>query len=489
VHFVSLGCPKNRVDSEVMLGHLAESGYVHATQAEGADLIVVNTCAFIDAAKEESVDAILEMAKLKQSGSAQKLVVAGCLSQRYAPDLAKDIPEVDHFLGTGNFETISTVIGAGNPRLPVLGQAKPGAKKPHARLQGRNKLVPFAHQDPSGKAAIPDPDFTLSSASPRVATQPRYTSYVKVSEGCSNTCAFCIIPKLRGPQRSRSIADIAREVEGLLAKGVVEVNLIAQDLCAFGKDRDGGETLDALLRELDRLGGDRDQFWIRCLYAYPRGLTEAVMDAIGEGRHVLPYLDMPLQHIADPILRSQRRGKGGAATWDLVRRLRERVPGLTLRTTFITGLPGETNADFEELVRFVQEIRFERVGIFTYSPEEDTPAATMADQVAPELAAERRDYLMGVQLDISRAQQQAMVGTSLEVLVEGVSDESDLLLQGRHKGQAPEIDGMTYITDGTASPGDVVRILVDQAGDYDVAGGITPPSARPMDLPSPERYA
>lgn len=486
VHFVSLGCPKNRVDSEVMLGHLANDGFTAVNSPEGADVIVVNTCAFIAAAKEESVDTILEMARYKTQG-AQKLVVAGCMSQRYAPDLAKEIPEVDHFLGTGNFESIGDVLkGVGpknHPSLPILGVGSSGtrneATKAHPRLVGKNKLIPYRHVEGAEHARVPDPDFTLSAHSPRMATLAKHMSYVKVSEGCSNTCAFCIIPKLRGPQRSRPIDDIVREVEGLLEKGTLEINLIAQDLCAFGKDREPRESLAQLLKALDGFGGN---YWVRCLYAYPKGLTQDVMDMLGSATHVLPYLDMPLQHIADGILTRMKRGKGGPATWELLRRLRQSVPNLTLRTTFITGLPGESDADFEELVEFAKEIRFERLGVFSFSPEEDTPAATMPDQVTQELADERRDYLMGVQLDISKEQQQSLLGQTMDVVVEGVSEETELLLVGRHKGQAPEIDGLTYITAGTAKLGDVVKIEVTEAGDYDVAGPIVGQDGEPAIL-------
>ena len=475
VHFVSLGCPKNRVDSEVMLGHLVADGYLPVDSAEGADVVVVNTCGFIDAAKEESVDAITEMARLKETGSVKKLVVTGCLSQRYAPDLAKELPEIDHFLGTGNFDGIAHVLRGDKPRghkrLPIVEGGAVSHPKPP-------KQAPFHHHARRGDAKpieIPDPDFTLSAASPRVTTLPAHMAYVKVSEGCSNTCAFCIIPRLRGPQRSRPVGDVVAEVERLLTGGCIEVNLIAQDLCAYGRDLAPKESLADLLRALDDLGGNRDDYWIRCLYAYPKGLTEEVMEVMGGAKHVLKYLDMPLQHIADPILRRMRRGKGGPATWELVRRLRELVPGLVLRTTFITGLPGETDADFDELCEFVREIRFERMGVFTYSREEDTPAGEMSDQVPAELAAERRDVLMALQRDISKEQQEALVGTTLEVLVDGVAEESELLLQGRHQGQAPEIDGVTYITDGTARPGEVVRIRVDEAAEYDVAGPIVAP--------------
>lgn len=465
VHLLSLGCPKNRVDSEVMLGELVAEGYTVVERPDAADVIVVNTCAFIDAAKEESIGAILDLAEYKKNGSAKKLVVAGCLSQRYAPELAESMPEVDHFIGTGNIEALPAVL-AGRPppsRLPIVGQT-----------QRTPKQVPFSHHVTRGSGdtiAIPDPDFTLTADSPRVATLPRYTRYLKVSEGCSNTCAFCIIPKLRGPQRSRSIADVVREAERLVADGTVELNLIAQDLCAYGRDLEPNQTLAQLLRALDQMAeGAGHPVWIRCLYAYPKGLTSDVIRALAAARHVVPYLDMPLQHIADGILRRMRRGKGGESTKALLRRLRAEVPGLTLRTTFITGLPGENEADFAELLEFVNEIRFEHLGAFTYSPEEDTPAATMDGQVDPVVAAARRDKLMTMQRRISREAQERLVGKTLDVLVEGVSTETELLLQGRHCGQAPDIDGVTYITDGTASPGDVVQVRIEQSAAYDLAG-------------------
>ncbi len=487
VHFVSLGCPKNRVDSEVMLGHLVQDGFQIVDDPGDAEVIVVNTCGFIDSAKEESVDTILELARFKSDGKCKTLVVAGCLSQRYAPELAREIPEIDHFLGTGNFEQIGTLLAGGSVtkrgRLPILGDLAPdgvGHQRERGHLRpravGRSALIPYRHDPQPGVArtvSIPDPDFTITANSPRVRTWPLYSAYVKIAEGCSNTCAFCIIPKIRGAQRSRPIADVVTEVERLAQDGTVEINLIAQDLCAYGRDLRPRQTLAELLRALNQIGERTEHpFWIRCLYAYPKGLTHELMEVMASSLHVLPYLDIPLQHIADPILRRMRRGKGGAATRQLIHRLRQTIPNLTLRTTFITGLPGETAAEFDELCAFVEEARFERMGVFTFSPEEDTPAATMSGQVDPEVALERRNRLMELQRGVSRVQQRALVGRTLEVLVEGVSSETDLLLQGRHRGQAPDIDGVTYINAGTASPGDVVRVRVTQASDYDLVGGI-----------------
>ena len=471
-YVLSLGCPKNLVDSEVMLGHLAQDGYVPVQDPDGADVVVVNTCAFIDSAKEESVDAILELSELKRARPDVRLVVAGCLSQRYAPDLAQEIPEVDHFLGTGNFEQITGVLRGETPApggrsgLKILGQGSPDAATTSVRPSMAEPAGPVT--------ALPDPDFTLRATSPRLQSNATHTAYLKVSEGCSNTCAFCIIPKLRGDQRSRPVEDVVAEAARLLEQGVVELNLIAQDLCAYGRDLSPKSSLGGLLEALDQLAQRYPgPIWIRCLYAYPKGLTRRVMEVMAGSRHIVPYLDMPLQHIADPILRRMRRGTGGPATRDLIGRLRDTIPNLTLRTTFITGLPGETDQDFEEVLDFCREARFENLGVFAYSPEEDTPAADMDDQVPAEVAQSRRDALMALQQEISRAHQASLVGTRVDVLVEGVSEETELLLRGRHPGQAPDIDGVTYITDGTANVGEVVPVVIEQSADYDLAGPIT----------------
>jgi ribosomal protein S12 methylthiotransferase len=440
VHIFSLGCAKNRVDSEVMLGHLVEGGLEPVADAESADVLIVNTCGFIGDARQESVDAIAEMAEVKARSRGKKLVVTGCLSQVAAPELAKDWPEVDAFLGSGDADKIlATVKRTGRLRAP--------------------------------KSPFPDPDFTLSAASPRLLSLA-YSAYVKISEGCSNTCAFCSIPSMRGKQKSRTVADVVAEVENLRASGVVEVNLIAQDLCAFGKDRGSGETLADLLRALDAIDIGEQPYWIRCLYAYPRGLTQEVQEILAGAEHIVPYLDMPLQHASDAVLRRMRRGKGGPATRALVERLRANHPKLTLRTTFLVGFPGETKQDFAELVQFVKDMRFERMGVFSYSPEEVTPSAHMPEQVPHELAEERRGVLLELQRKISHKQHAALRGKTLDVLVEGLSPETELLLQGRHACQAPEVDGVTYINDGTAKPGDVVRVKISQAGDYDLVGGI-----------------
>jgi ribosomal protein S12 methylthiotransferase len=417
VYMHTLGCPKNRVDSEVMLGTLQGAGYRLEQDPARAEIIVVNTCGFIESAKEESVEAIVELAAMKEDGRCKKLVVTGCLVQRHADELARELPEVDHFLGTGAYVEIARVVSDA--------QAK--------------RLV------------VPDPDFVHSAATPRVNSLPSHTAYVKIAEGCDNACAFCIIPKLRGPQRSRPIDDVVAEAAALAAQGTVELSLVAQDLTAYGQD------------------GIR---WIRLHYAYPRDVPEALVEAIAREPKIVKYLDMPLQHSSDRLLRAMKRGRDSVFLRALLARLRGRVPDIALRTSLIVGLPGETEADFEDLLRFVEEERFERLGVFEYSPEEGTPAADMAAQVPAALKRERYQRIMEAQRDIAREHQQSMIGRRLEVLVEGASEETEHLLAGRHAQQAPEIDGLTYVNDGVAYPGEIVTVEVTDASDYDLVGRV-----------------
>jgi ribosomal protein S12 methylthiotransferase len=435
VYMHTLGCPKNRVDSEVMLGTLAEAGFRLVQDAATAEVIVVNTCGFIESAKVESVDAIVELADLKKTGRAKKLVVAGCLVQRHAAELAKALPEVDHFVGTGAYQDIARIVSDA--------QAK--------------RLV------------VPDPDFVHSAASPRVNSLPSHTAYLKIAEGCDNACAFCIIPKLRGPQRSRPVADVVAEAEALAAQGTIELSLVAQDLTAYGHDLPGRPRLHALLRALAKVDGIR---WIRLHYAYPRYVPDALVATIAEEPKIVKYLDMPLQHSSDRLLRAMKRGRDSVFLRELLRRLRGGVPGIALRTSLIVGLPGETEADFEDLLAFVEEQRFERLGVFEYSAEEGTPAAEMARQVPDEVKRERRARIMEVQQGISRAHQQAAIGRRIEVLVEGASEETEHLLAGRHAQQAPEIDGLTYVNDGVAYPGELVTVEVTDASEYDLVGRV-----------------
>jgi len=431
-----------------MLGQVEAAGHALVDTPESADVIVVNTCAFIDAAKEESVDTILEMAQHKQGG-AQKLVVTGCLAQRYADELAKDIPEIDHILGSSDFPALAGVLTS---RAPAAGKAK-----------SRSRALPVIQ-------VAETPRYIYDHEAPRVRIGARHSAYVKVAEGCDRPCSFCIIPKLRGPQRSRGIDDIVAEVRGLAAGGALEINLIAQDLTRYGWD--GGSspetraTLAQLLRSLGRIDGVA---WIRLHYTFPSAFDDDLIDAIASEPKVVKYIDVPLQHISDAMLKRMRRGHSSRVTRDLIERLRSRIDGVVLRTTFIVGHPGETAAEFDELCAFVAESKFDRAGAFTYSVEPGTVSALLPHRVDPEVAAERQQTLMELQRQISRERHEAMVGKEIDVLVEGVSSESEYLLEGRWYGQAPGIDGVTYLSDGQVPPGSLVRARVTQASDYDLA--------------------
>lgn len=439
VYFVSLGCPKNRVDSEVMLGQVERAGHALVHDPELADVIVVNTCGFIDAAKEESIDTILEMAQYKAEGRCRQLVVTGCLSQRHPHELLEEIPEIDRILGSADYQHIGEVVGKARTSLPVI-------------------------------QVSDTPSWLYDHDSPRVYTGGLHSAYVKIAEGCDRPCAFCIIPKLRGPQRSRTVDSVVAEVRALAARGTKEINLIAQDLTRYGADLpEPRPDLAALLRALAPI---QDIRWIRLHYTYPSAFSDDLIDAIAGQENVAKYIDVPLQHIDDQLLKRMRRGHGSRVVRELVERLRARIPGLVLRTTFIVGHPGETDEAFEALYQFVAETRFEHVGVFTYSQEQGTVSALLPHRVAESVAEERRERLMALQADISRERNRALVGSEIEVLVDGLSEDSDLLLQGRWYGQAPEIDGCVYLTDGTAEVGEMVRATVVDAADYDLAASI-----------------
>lgn len=435
LYILTLGCSKNRVDSEIMLGTLVKQGYSLVQEPEQAEVIVVNTCSFINEAKEESINSILEMAEYKETGKCETLIATGCLVQRYASELQKELPEVDHFVGTGAYAGIGDLLAA---------EAAP-------------------------RAVITDPEYVHDAQTPRINSMPIYTSYLKISEGCDNKCAFCIIPAMRGGQRSRPIEDIVAEVKRLVAQGCVEFNLIAQDLTAYGYDQPGRPKLHQLLRELCKVEGAR---WFRLHYAYPRDFPDELIEVIAGEEKIVKYLDMPIQHISDRLLRSMRRGRDSKFLIELLAKLRDRIPGLVMRTSLISGLPGETEEDHELLVEFVKKQRFERLGVFEYSKEEGTLAATMPDQVPKRTIARRRRELMAIQRRINREQNKALIGTRLQVLIEGAAKESNDLLAGRHAGQSPDIDGITYINDGIAYPGEIVTVEVTQAADYDVVGHI-----------------
>ncbi|MCA3013671.1 MAG: 30S ribosomal protein S12 methylthiotransferase RimO [Myxococcaceae bacterium] len=431
---MTLGCPKNRVDSEVMLGTLNQRGYALVDKPEDAEVIVVNTCAFLKAAEQESVDNILELAEYKKTGRCNTLVVTGCLVQRHGEGLSKELPEVDHFLGTSAYVQIGDLLAA----------------------------------EASPRQVIPDPDYIHTAAVPKVNSMPGYTAYLKISEGCDNKCAFCIIPKLRGLQRSRPIADIVAEARQLADAGVRELNLVAQDLTAYGHDLPGKPKLHELLRELATV----DVKWIRLHYAYPRVFTDELIEVMATEPKIARYLDMPLQHASDKLLKSMKRGRDSTFLKKLLEKLRTRVPNLTFRTSLIVGLPGETEEDFELLKDFVKTLRFERLGVFQYSDEPGTAAYEMEGKVPQKTIERRWREVMAIQKRISREQNKRLVGKRLEVLVEGVSPESEHLLVGRHEGQAPDIDGQVFINEGLAYPGELVVVEVTQAHDYDLVAKV-----------------
>lgn len=435
VHFISLGCPKNRVDSEIMLGTAFDEGLVHVPDAADADVIVVNTCGFIESAKKESIDTILEMAEYKSSGRCEKLVVTGCLSQRYSDDLARDLPEVDHFMGSSDMPKIRHVLRGGAERMLVGNPA----------------------------------DWVPSSNDPRTLSTRGASAYVKIAEGCNRSCSFCVIPNLRGKQRSRSIEDIVREVERLVASGVLEVNLVSQDTIAYGRDLKDTPTLTQLIRRIADIEG---LAWLRIFYLYPEKMGDELLELIGGHPTIVPYVDMPLQHAADAMLRRMRRGHGGKRLYELVERMRTRIPGLTFRTAFIVGHPGESESEFQDLCDFVNWAEFDRVGVFRYSDEDEAHANGLADKVDPRSSYNRARKLMGLQRKISIRRNRSFRGQDLDVLVEGPSEESELVMIGRHKGQAPDIDGGVYLSGGLAEPGSIVRVRVTQATDYDLLGEV-----------------
>ncbi len=436
VHFVTLGCPKNDVDSEVMLGVLARKGYEFALDPEQADVLVVNTCAFIQASKEESIGAILAAARVKAGREGRRLVVTGCLAQRYADDLRASLPEVDVFVGTGDLLRIADAVEAAPAAAPVI-------------YRGAQHVLP-AHE-----------------VSPRVHAGAWWTAYLKVSEGCDHTCSFCIIPKIRGRHESRPLDDVLAEASSLVAAGAVELNLIAQDLTAYGRDLSGDASLATLLRALAvRLPDAR---WLRLLYAYPSSVTDALLEVMADEPAVCRYLDMPLQHVSNRMLRAMRRERSGDAVRRLLARIRDAVPGIALRSAFIVGFPGETEDDVRELCDFLEETEFERVGVFRYSREENTVAATLPGQLPERVKQARWERVMAVQAGVAARRARAQVGRVVQVLVERERPEGGLA--GRTATQAPEIDGEIRLV-GTASPGDLVGARVTGADTYDLLGEI-----------------
>jgi ribosomal protein S12 methylthiotransferase len=445
IGFISLGCPKNLVDSEVMMGRLKQAGYEITTDETEAETLVVNTCGFIDAAKKESVDAILEAARMKSEGKCQRLVVAGCLVERYREELRESIPEVDAFIGTNQIDEITTVADA--------------------RVNTRSlPVVSIGNQSAT---------YLYDESTPRVLATPSHFAYVKIAEGCDRPCAFCFIPQMRGHFRSRRFGSVLAEARSLVEQGVRELVLVAQDSSRYGEDLDMEDGLAHLLRELARLEGVE---WVRVMYAYPTHVSDAFLDVMASEPKACKYLDIPLQHASQKVLKLMRRGGNRESLERLIARVRSRVPGVTVRTTFITGFPGETEEDFDELMRFVRNVEFDRVGVFAYSDEEGTPAFDLPDKVDAKIATRRRSALMREQKKISRRRNRTRIGKTLRVLFEGASTETDLLWQGRAEGQAPDIDGCVLINDAPEDfaprPGDFVNVRVTGAHEYDLVGEI-----------------
>lgn len=438
-HLVSLGCAKNLVDSEVILGTLYAHGWHMKEEPEEAEILIINTCGFIQDAVEEAVDEILSLAAVKESAPVPEkhLVVVGCLVQRYKEKLVKELPEVDLFIGT----------------------------------EGPEKIIEMMHQFLGAggeKIALP-PRYLMGSKSPRMISTPPFRSWVKITEGCNNKCAYCMIPMIRGPLRSRTIADVISEVARLEEHGVKELSLVAQDSTAYGKDLLDGTSLEKLLESLLR---DTNIPWIRLLYLYPSGVSDKLLDMISNEPRIVPYLDIPMQHVNDKILRAMNRRYNSRDLYNLVERARKRIPDIALRTTFLVGFPGETEEDFLELETFMREVRLDHVGVFSYSNEEGSPSEKLSDQVPEHVRNARRDHLLAVQAELSSENIKKYLGQRIQVLVEGVSEETELLLEGRSKYQAPDVDGVVYINDGNASPGDFVDVLISETAVYDIIGGI-----------------
>ena len=447
VGFVSLGCPKNLVDSEVMMGHLKQNGYQITSDAADADTVVVNTCGFIDSAKKESIDTILEAAQLKSTGKAKRLIVAGCLVERYRDELKAEIPEVDAFIGTNQ---INDILAVCDPKTNT--RALP--------------VVSLGNQSAT---------YLYDESTPRVLATPSHYAFVKIAEGCDRPCAFCFIPQMRGHFRSRRFGSIIAEAHQLAEEGVKEIILVAQDSSRYGEDLGKQDALARLLRELSHVEGIE---WVRVMYTYPTHISDGFLDVLAEEPKAVKYLDMPLQHASQNVLKLMKRGGNRKSLERLIERVRKRVPGIAVRTTFISGFPGETEADFEELMGFIKNVEFDRVGVFTYSDEEGTPAFDLPDKVPHRIAARRRTALMKEQAKISRRKNRSRVGDVVQVLFEGESKESELLWQGRMETQAPDIDGCVLINDVpdgvVPAAGEFVNVEISEAHEYDLIGRILP---------------
>src|SRR3954447_13937303 len=470
VGFVSLGCPKNLVDSEVMMGMLARAGAELTRRAEDADIIVVNTCSFIDTAQQESVNTILEMAGHKTAGKAKKLVVAGCLVERYRDQIRKDIPEVDAVVGTGELVNILSATGI----VPAQPQTNSPLVVLNSRPEGDARAAQGRFSRETWDGAIADlPNYLYDEDTPRILATPQHMAYIKVAEGCDHPCTFCIIPQLRGQFRSRRFESVIAEAERLAQSGVREITLIGQDTTCYGEDF---ALKDGLALLLERLAGIEQLRWVRFLYAYPNKITGKLLDTIAQYEKICSYMDVPLQHASASALKRMKRGGSADVFLKSIERMRRVIPGLTLRTSFIVGFPGETENEFEELCDFVREAQFDWMGAFSYSDQEGAGAFDLENKISPREIERRRKHLMSIQRHISKKKKKALVGLEFDLLLEGESEESDLLLEGRTPMHAPEIDGKVLVNDYPEElepkPGQFYRCEITEAHDYDLVARI-----------------
>lgn len=443
VHFISLGCPKNLVDSEIMAGTLMKDGYEVVADAEGADTVIVNTCGFIEDSKKESIQRILEMGALKDQGQIKKLVVAGCLTQRYKEDLVEGLPEADLFVGSGEFQNISKIL-----KNYEAGETK--------------------------KTFFNLPTYLQEDNTPRVNSQPKHRAYLKISEGCMKRCSFCAIPLIRGNLQSRTLKNVVNEAKLLTAGGVKELIVISHDFTDYGWDlkRKDASSVESPYELLKALSDESGAQWIRLLYLYPDGITPEMVQLIKERDNLVKYFDMPLQHINNDMLKLMNRKMTRQEVESVLNKIRAEIPQAVIRTQFIVGFPGETEEAFQELLTFIEEQNFDRVGCFKYSPEEGTPGGRMDNQVDEETKERRHRQVMALAQKLSKRKHKQLVGRTFDVLVEGFSEETDLLLQGRTSQQAPEIDGVVLINDGQANIGDIVKVKITDSMEYDLIGEI-----------------
>jgi ribosomal protein S12 methylthiotransferase len=472
VGFVSLGCPKNLVDSEVMMGLLARAGAELTQRAEDADVIVVNTCSFIESAQQESVNTILEMAGHKTGGKAKKLVVAGCLVERFRDQIRKDIPEVDAVVGTGELETILAATGLAP--FPSSTRTDSPFVVLNSRPEGDARAAQGRFSRESWDGAVSDlPNYLYDDATPRILATPKHMAYIKIAEGCDHPCTFCIIPQLRGQFRSRRFESVVAEAERLALCGVREITLIGQDTTCYGEDFG---LKDGLALLLEKLAGIEDLRWIRFLYAYPNKITGKLLDAIARHEKICSYMDVPLQHASASVLKRMKRGGGADVFLRSIAKMRRTVPDLTLRTSFIVGFPGETEKEFEELCDFVREAQFDWMGAFGYSDQDGAQAYSQEKKLSPREIERRRKHLMGIQRQISKKKKKSLIGQEFDLLLEGESEETELLLEGRTPMHAPEIDGKVFVNDFpeelAPEPGQFYRCRITEAHDYDLVAKI-----------------